>query len=112
MVQHCVFVSEADASLIGARDGLHSVSPHPGPTPALSPGESENGPPTLDHTHAGVCQPPSAKHQSHACCSLSLRERGKYSVERATCSFSKRPLSNRRRSRRPKAQPTTVPRLW
>src|SRR2546426_976766 len=37
-------------------------------------------------------QRPLAKHQSDACCSLSLRERvwvrGKYSVERAKCSIS------------------------
>src|SRR5712664_2854834 len=38
--------------LIGLWDGLHSVPPHPGPLP----GERENGPPTLDHTRAGVCQ--------------------------------------------------------
>src|SRR3989441_10537444 len=42
-------------------------------------------------------QRPSAKHQSDACCSLSLRERvrvrGKHSVEQLTCSRSKRLLS-------------------
>src|SRR2546427_388358 len=43
-------------------------------------------------------QYPSAKHQSDACCSLSLRERarvgGKYSVEHAKCSVSHGLLSS------------------
>jgi len=61
-------------------------------TPALSPEERENGPLHLDHTRAGVCPTTIAKHQSDACCSLSLRERvtvrGKYSVEHRKCSIS------------------------
>ena len=47
----------------------------------------------------GVAQRPSAKHQSDACCSLSLRERvrvrGKYPVKRAKCGVSQGLLSNR-----------------
>ena len=42
----------------------------------------------------GFDQPPSARHESGACCSLSLRERvrvrGNHSVEHAKCSISQR----------------------
>jgi len=67
-----------------------------------SPRPSPLGRGRMIHSHSiilvpGFGQRPSAKHQSIACCSLSLRERvrlrGNYSVEHAKCCISQRLLS-------------------
>src|SRR2546427_11293347 len=79
---HC---SVADWSVGGATPG----SPSPRPSPLGRGGRLHR----LSITpETALAQRPWAKHQSDACCSLSLRERvrvrGKYSVEHTTYSIS------------------------
>src|SRR5687767_6539453 len=45
------------------------------PTPALSPGEKENRPPSLRHTRDGVCQASVRDTRASPSCPLSPRER-------------------------------------
>src|SRR5213594_2884415 len=79
---HC---SVADWSVGGATLG----SPSPRPSP-LGRGRTVRRLSITPET--ALAQRPCAKHQSDACCSLSLRERvrvrGKYSVEHTTYSIS------------------------
>ncbi len=80
------------------RDGRHSVPLTPAP-PRPSPlGRGRMVRRLAIKPTLQSAQRPSAKHQSVACCSLSLKERvrvrGKNSVRHAKCSVFKRLLSN------------------